>query len=46
MPEIKSQRIRMTTPIIKKFGVPILLNKSEKYSSGSITLISGLILSK
>jgi hypothetical protein len=46
MPEIKSHKIRMTTPISKKFGVPILLNKSEKYSSGSIPLIFGLILSK
>ena len=36
----------MTIPMIKKFGVPIFLNKSEKYSSGSIILIFSLILSK
>lgn len=38
--------MRMRIPRIKKFGVPIFLNKSEKYSTDSIILIFHLILSK
>ena len=39
MPEIKSHRTIKTMPMAKKFGAPIFLKKSEKYSTVSITFI-------
>lgn len=39
-PEMRSHRTIMTMPIARKFGAPILLKKSEKYSIVSIILVS------